>query len=207
MKKNIILILVVLTFGLCMTANAQEEQAKPQRQNGKAMMQRPNKNRQIKAFDPAKMIEMRTKHICNELMLSEEDAAKFSPVYKSYLEEMQKVFSGMKKPKAEVNGEEKPAPKELTDSDIDEMFKKRFENTAKINSIQESYYAKFRKILSAKQVARIFRNHSHEGVFMSIVGGRGHHNAFGHQFGKKNIKKNNKRGTLKQAQEQKTTKS
>ena len=63
----------------------------------------------------------------------------------------------------------------MTDEEIDEQFKKRFERTAKVNTLQEQYYAKFRKILNARQVSKIFRNNSHEGVFASVAGGRQHH--------------------------------
>ncbi len=173
MKKNLIIALTILFAGMAVSANAQ---SKKQDTNG----HKPNASqkvqliRKMQQMDPAKMIEMRTKYMCNELMLSEETAAKFAPLYKSYLDEMQKVMNIGRKSKEEIEALKNKGPREITDKEIDEQFKARFERTAKMNTLQETYYGKFRKILSAKQVSKIFRNHSHEGVFSSIVSGRQH---------------------------------
>ena len=181
MKQYIVIALTLLFTVLSLNANAQTRLSKVNKQKHFAVKKPHN-------MDPAKAIEMRTKRICNELMLSEETAAKFSPLYKSYLEEMQKAFQIGRKSKEELTKDKSQQPMQLTDKEIDEMFKARFERTAKINTIQENYYSKFRKVLSAKQVSRIFHNNSHEGVFHSIVGGHQPQKPhFGKKFGNRNF--------------------
>jgi len=170
MKKYMLLALAVLFAGISLNVNAQNEQNRPQKDTKRTH----HLNQQNKTFDPAKMIEFRTKSLCKQLMLSDETAEKFTPLYKQYLEELQQVSPQRPAPKDNVAEGQQPAPEEMTDEEIDEQFKKRFERTAKVNTLQEQYYAKFRKILNARQVAKIFRNNSHEGVFASVAGGHQH---------------------------------
>ncbi|MBR7154215.1 MAG: hypothetical protein IKD12_02770 [Paludibacteraceae bacterium] len=52
----------------------------------------------------------------------------------------------------------KPEPgKDLTEAEMDELAKKRFKGMKDLAELQEKYYAKFRKDLSARQVEKVLR--------------------------------------------------
>ena len=184
MKKYTLLVMAFLFLVISQNAKAQNEQNRPGRDTKRAHLY----NQQNKNFDPAKMIEFRTKSLCKQLMLSDETAEQFTPLYKQYLEELQQVFPQRPAQRVNVAEGQQTVPDEMTDEEIDEQFKKRFERTAKVNTLQEQYYAKFRKILNARQVSKIFRNNSHEGVFASVAGGR-QHNKMSHRSPKQGSKR------------------
>lgn len=145
MKKYFFMALTMMVLGVCSNADAQERKASVSKVAPKVQRQRPT---------PEKMMEMRVKIMSNRLMLSDGDAAKFEKLYKNYLEDMQKVYKEGKADK-KVDAK-KPERKVLTDADIDARFKQNFEKRAKMVSLQKNYYEKFRKMLSAKQVSKIF---------------------------------------------------
>jgi len=45
-----------------------------------------------------------------------------------------------------------------TDADIDEMIQNQFSQSHKMLDIREKYYAKFHKILSPKQILKIYQS-------------------------------------------------
>lgn len=47
--------------------------------------------------------------------------------------------------------------KELTDKELDQLAKKRFAGMKKFAAVQEKFYDKFRKDLSARQVEKVLR--------------------------------------------------
>lgn len=71
-----------------------------------------------KKLTPEQRIEMQVKKAQKRLLLDEETAAKFAPLYKEYLEAMKECVY----PKQLQKGEKK----ELTDAEIDQMMQDRF---------------------------------------------------------------------------------
>jgi len=101
--------------------------------------------------------EQREQRQCNkmvkELMLDDVTSAKFIPIYKQYLEEIRtckfsKYKKSMKKGKNKIT---------QTDADIEKMIKNQFAQTRKMVDIQEKYYTEFQKVLTPKQILRIYR--------------------------------------------------
>lgn len=72
-----------------------------------------------KKLTPEQRIEMQVKKTQKRLLLDEETAAKFAPLYKEYLEAMKECKPA---PKQLQKGEKK----ELTDAEIDQMMQDRF---------------------------------------------------------------------------------
>lgn len=172
MKGNLLLAMAFAVLG--MTANAQEKKNEGHAQ----MQQRPSKEQ---------MMEMQVNRMANQLMLDESTTAKFAPVYKKYLEEMGALRPEPKGGKS-GNGNQadggslhkgKGAPgmgrghhgapemKQMTDAQVEEALKARWEKMRKTADIQEKYYKEFSKFLTAKQIQKI----------MESGHGRGHHSA------------------------------
>jgi hypothetical protein len=99
------------------------------------------------------IIEKRTNQMIQILMLDDATTAKFSPVYSQYLKEkmdcrkMTLTEKFKKDKKANIK----------TDADIDEMIQNQFAQSHKMLDIREKYYAKFHKILSSKQILKIYQ--------------------------------------------------
>lgn len=104
-----------------------------------------------KKLTPEQRIEMQVKKAQKRLLLDEETAAKFAPLYKEYLEAMKECKPA---PKQLQKGEKK----ELTDAEIDQMMQDRFAARKKLVETQETYYKKFKKILNIRQVEVLFKN-------------------------------------------------
>lgn len=104
-----------------------------------------------KKLTPEQRIEMQVKKAQKRLLLDEETAAKFAPLYKEYLEAMKQCKPA---PKQLQKGEKK----ELTDAEIDQMMQDRFAARKKLVETQETYYKKFKKILNIRQVEVLFKD-------------------------------------------------
>ena len=104
-----------------------------------------------KQFNKAERVELDIKRLTNELMLSDEQAAKFEATYRAYADELDKLFL-KNAPKKEFE-----PGKELTDKELDALAKQRFEGFKALADLQLKYYDIFRKNLSARQVEKIFR--------------------------------------------------
>lgn len=108
------------------------------------------------------MQEMLCNRIINELALDDSEAAKFSPVYKKYMEELAAARGdeaprpGKGKPGEAKEGVEEQTPAMPTDAEVEAAIKARFEQERKILDIRESYYTEFRKVLSAKQILKMY---------------------------------------------------
>ena len=83
---------------------------------------------------PEQFMERQTNQMVNTLMLDDAAAARFVPVYQNYLKE--------------------PV---LTDAEVERQIKGRFAQSRKILDVREKYYDEFRKILSPKQIMKIYR--------------------------------------------------
>ena len=74
-------------------------------------------------------------------------AAKFAPLYKEYLQ-------AMKDCRPVVDKETKKA--EMTDTDIEKAIQDRFDARQKALDVQKKYFKKFKEILNAKQLQKVF---------------------------------------------------
>lgn len=108
------------------------------------------------------MQEMQSDFIVQTLVLDDKTAEKFKQIYKEYAEELRNLMpkqgpgrgrkgSDAKKGKGE-NGEWK-AP---TDEEVERMIKGRFAQSRKMLDLHEKYYDRYRKILSPKQIQKVY---------------------------------------------------
>lgn len=101
-------------------------------------------------------VELQIKHLSRELMLSEQQAQKFAVTFREYAAAKEKLFPKKAKKMVEQG-------KELTDAELDQLAKQRFECKKKFVDLQAKFYDKFRKDLSARQVQKVLQlNESHD---------------------------------------------
>ena len=151
MRRYLFLILISFVIGAGINVQAQDEQG----------IQQPGKMQVGKKAQHAKpsteqMLEIRVQHMAKELMLSDETAAKFKPLYTDYLNELRKLYRVDEK-LADGQKDATAGKKEVTDADIEKEFKEYFETVRKRIDIQETYYKKFKKILSPRQIRKIIK--------------------------------------------------
>ena len=112
---------------------------------------------------PEQMVQMQTKQIVNTLMLDDATAAKFTPVYEKYLKELRECRMMTHKARTEktkAQGTDANAKKErpsMTDDEIATMLRNQFTQSRKMLDIREKYYNEFSKILSQKQILKIYQ--------------------------------------------------
>ena len=134
--------LMILAISAVLAMNVSAQEAKPGCKPD-CRGQQVSKDERI-AFD--------IKRHTNELMLSDSQAEKFAATYKEYAEKLDELFQ--KNAPAE-----QPEPgKELTDAELDQLAKQRFEGLKSLAELQAKYYQKFRKDLSARQVQKVMLN-------------------------------------------------
>lgn len=104
---------------------------------------------------------MQCEQIVRTLMLDDATTARFTPVYEKYMTEMRAIRShpSAKKATPRTAGEAtKPAVKRTpTDSEVEQSIKDQFAQSRKMLDVREKYYTEFRKILSPKQIQRIYQ--------------------------------------------------
>lgn len=128
MKKTIIALAIA-----CMavaTATAQESKDKKQQ---------PDQNRRTEQMAQA---------MANRMMLDDNARAKFTPLYKEYMEALKAV-------RPERNAGAKRGA-ELTDKEIEESIEKNFETRQKRLDVEKTYYKKFKSVLNARQLKQLF---------------------------------------------------
>ena len=111
---------------------------------------------------PEQFMERQTNQMVNTLMLDDAAAARFVPVYQNYLKELRECRMMNRRQLSSGQGTEqkgmKPQPKPvLTDAEVEQQIKGRFAQSRKILDVREKYYDEFRKILSPKQIMKIYR--------------------------------------------------
>lgn len=104
-----------------------------------------------KQMSKEERVEFDIKRLTNELMLSDQQAEKFATTYREYAKDMDKLFE-----KNAPKGEFEPG-KEVSDKELDKLAKAKFEGFKELANLQSKYYDKFRKDLSARQVAKVLR--------------------------------------------------
>lgn len=103
-----------------------------------------------KKFSKEEKVELTIKRLTNELMLSDQQAEKFAVTYREYAAKLDELFQKNVPAKFEPG-------KVLTDAELDQMAKQRFEGFKNLADLQAKYYDKFRKDLSARQVEKVLR--------------------------------------------------
>ena len=152
-NKFIYVILAALLMGSQWTLSAQNRENRERKQ-------RPT---------PEQMIQFQTNQMIKTLMLDDATAAKFTPVYEKYLKDQNECrmmghkFKARKEADKPTNkAAEATAPKEvqkpaMTDAEIAQMLKNQFAQSRKMLDIREKYYNEFSKILSQKQIMRLYQ--------------------------------------------------
>ncbi len=95
-------------------------------------------------------VELQIKHLSRELMLSDQQARNFAVTFREYAAAKEKLFPKKAKKMVEQG-------KELTDAELDQLAKQRFECKKKFVDLQVKFYDKFRKDLSARQVQKVLQ--------------------------------------------------
>lgn len=93
--------------------------------------------------------ERQMKHMQERLMLDDKTAEKFEPLYKEYLQALKACIPNRK---TDVRR------KERSDEQIERDLKNRFETQRKLLDVKETYFARFRKILNARQLEMVFNS-------------------------------------------------
>lgn len=114
--------------------------------SGNVMARSPQKPEK-RELTPAERMDASLKRLEGTLMLDEETAAKFAPLYKEYMEALRNCCQ-------QCSPKEKE-PKEYTDAEIEKRLEDRLDCQQKKLDIQKTYLQKFRKILNARQLEAV----------------------------------------------------
>lgn len=129
-----------------------------------------------KQFTKEERIDFDTKRLTNELMLSDQQAEKFAATYRDYRNEVDELFQ-----RGEERKQFEPG-KEITDKELDQFAKQRFARMKQFAALQEKYYDKFRKDLSARQVEKVMNIKDHCGK-KACCDQKGHRHGEGEEKG------------------------
>ena len=108
---------------------------------------------------PEQMMQRQANQMVKTLMLDDATAAKFTPVYEGYLKALRECRMMNRHERNRGNNAEakqtaKPVP---TDAEIEKQIKDQFAQSRKILDVREKYYNEFSKILSQKQIMKIYQ--------------------------------------------------
>ncbi|WP_300763362.1 hypothetical protein [uncultured Bacteroides sp.] len=97
---------------------------------------------------PEQMMDRHVKMMEKKLVMDDETAAKFTPLYKEYLQAMKdcRLAECVKAKKAE-----------MTDAEIEQAIQNRFDARQKMLDVQKKYFKKFNELLNAKQLEMVFQ--------------------------------------------------
>ena len=101
-----------------------------------------------KKLSKEERVELDIKRLTNDLMLSDQQAEKFAATYREYATKLDEQFQKNVPAKFEPG-------KVLTDAELDQLAKQRFEGFKNLADLQSKYYDKFRKDLTARQVEKV----------------------------------------------------
>ena len=150
MKKSILIAMLAALMSQNIFAQQNPQGVKKQKQDKQERVNKEGRQR----WSAEQMVQMQTARLTNELMLDDANAAKFKDIYQSYQKDLQTVRQKYhpKRDQAQKSAEgEKPQMKErkqITDQDIEERILNQMKEQKEMLSVKESYYAKFRKVLS-----------------------------------------------------------
>ena len=129
--------IVILAISAILVANMSAQELRNEKFEGKKLSKE-------------ERVELDIKRFTNELMLSDQQAEKFAVTYREYAAKLDELFQKDAPAKFEPG-------KELTDAELDQLAKKRFEGFKNLADLQAKFYDKFRKDLSARQVEKVLR--------------------------------------------------
>jgi Spy/CpxP family protein refolding chaperone len=144
MKKYVFIFVAAMMMGIPTAMNAQDNN---QSTTTDVKANRPH-------LTDEQIVQKRTESMSRELMLDDETNAKFVPVYSQYLKDL--MSCRPKRPEMGKRDGQQPQAEQKTDAEIEKMIQDRFEQSQKILDIRKSYYSKFRKILTPKQILKIY---------------------------------------------------
>lgn len=124
-----------------------------------------------KVMTPEEKEEKMTARMVQQLLLSDADAAKFTPLYKKFMAEKRALRPQREEMKnsADATAAPKAAP---TDAEIKKAAKERFAQQRKMIDLNEKYYNEFSKILTAKQVEKVMSSAKHRAPRGGEMGGK-----------------------------------
>ncbi len=176
MKKSIFtLALTALLFGGALNTNAQDNNDRESRR--------------------AEMRAKQMERVIKDLKLSDEQRAKFEPVYAKYQEELSALMTQKGKKDDGKNGEkkDKKEKEELTDAvataRLQQLFDRQADEIQKSQQrldIQKKYCAQFSGFLTPQQLLRVFQtreNHQRRQQNGNMQNGRAGRGGFGGQQG------------------------
>lgn len=137
MKKMILSAVVLLASSFIYAVSAQESQ-KPE-------------------FTPEQKAEFKAQRLANSLLLSDETTQNFIPVYKAYKLELN---AANEKYRPAKRGEEMKG-KSMTDKEVDAFIRNGFAKSKAILDIRIAYYDKFLKVLTPKQIKKMYEEEKH----------------------------------------------
>lgn len=91
--------------------------------------------------------------LTTKLNLDAEEAKRFWPIYNAYSDEMKQI----RQEKKERAREAKDRRDEITDAEVGELIQQRFEMEQQMLNVKRAYNEKFSKVISNKQLARLYR--------------------------------------------------
>lgn len=99
---------------------------------------------------PEQRTERKANALSDRMMLDDATKAKFVPMYQEYMNELNEVCPS--------KGELRKPCSELSDKEISERIEKGFDMKQKRLDIEKKYYKKFKSVLNARQLQKIFCN-------------------------------------------------
>lgn len=135
MKRICLFTTLMMAAIMCFSNLSAQEQSKKQER------QRPTAEQ---------IMEMQVNGMQKRLMLDDATAEKFAPLYKEYLGALKAC-----RPEKPQNKDQK---KELTDKEIDQQIQQQWAIQKKVIEVKETYYAKFKKILTMRQIEQVFQS-------------------------------------------------
>lgn len=147
-----------------------------------------------------KFFNARVDELVQKLEMNDEQKEKFIPVYRRYSEEMRSVMGprmrGKKGPKAKGNDEkaDKSQREPMTDEERLTHTKQRLERQQKAQTIRLKYIDEFAKVLTAKQVNKLYEAEDH---IQKKLMNRRHHMKHGDDKGHKGDKDGKKKSERK----------
>ena len=103
-------------------------------------------------INPTERIEARVQRMQQQLLLDDEQGAKFAKIYKEYLQAQLAARPEHREALKTDPKERKP----LTDQQMMDRQKQRLEHQKKMAALKETYYNKLSKVLNARQLEQVF---------------------------------------------------
>lgn len=108
---------------------------------------------------PEQMQQMRAQRLAEDMGLDDKTSADFLKLYAEYTAELQKLMPTPPADGSDGSGK----PKELTDDEIDQQTQQRLAADRQRAEVREKYFSRFRKLLTARQTARVLDMGGHRG--------------------------------------------